>query len=134
MKRLRQFVRTESRGGLLALCLAYSLAIQAMMASIGLGMSAGAAPDEAGFVLCSFASHRSAPAPNDRQTPAPQCPFCFVAAQSAGHFATTGEAPAFPAHAGSLIATISQPFGEGAFVAQLRHRQGEPRAPPPASV
>jgi hypothetical protein len=115
----------------LALSVAYSLAIQAMMASIGLGMSAGAAPDRLGFVLCSYASHQTAP--GDRQTPAPQCPFCFVAAQSAGHFATTGDAPAFPAYAGLLIAALSQPLGEGTFV-PLFHRQGEPRAPPATSV
>ena len=66
----------------------------------------------------------------DRQTPAPQCPFCFVAAQSAGHVATAGEAPAFPAYAGLLVATISQPLGDGTFVPQFRHRHGEPRAPP----
>ena len=134
MKRLRQFVQTQSRGGLLAVYLAYSLAIQATMASVGFGMSAGAAPDPVGFALCGFASHHNAPAPGDRQTPAPQCPFCFVAAQSAGHVATAGEAPAFPAYAGSLIAAVSHPLGDGTFVPQFRHRHGEPRAPPPASV
>lgn len=118
----------------MALYLAYSLAIQAMMASIGLGMSVGAAPDQGGFVLCSFASHRSAPEPGDRQRPAPQCPFCFVAAQTAGHVATAGEAPAMPAYAGILISALSQPMGDGIFVAQLRHRDGEPRAPPAVSV
>jgi hypothetical protein len=134
MRRLRQFVRTRSRGGLLAVYVAYSLAIQSMMASVGLGMSAGASPDQIGSVLCSFALHRTAPAPSDRQTPTPQCPFCFVAAQSAGHVATAGEAPAFPAYAGLLIAAISEPLGEGTFVPQSRHRHGEPRAPPALSV
>jgi len=55
MKCLRQFVRLRSRGGLLTVFVAYSLAIQAVIASVGLGMSAGASPD--GFVLCSFVSH-----------------------------------------------------------------------------
>lgn len=118
----------------MALSVAYSLAIQAMMASVGLGMSAGAAPDQLGFVLCSYVSHQSAPAPGDRRAPTPQCPFCFVAAQSAGHVATAGEAPVFPAYAGLLIAAISQPLVDGTFVPQLRRRQGEPRAPPSLSV
>lgn len=120
----------------MALSVAYSLAIQAMMASIGLGMSAGVASDQLGFILCSYASHRTAPAPGDRQTPAsaPQCPFCFVAAQSAGHVATAGEATAFPVYAGLVIAALSQPLGDGTFVPQFRHRQGEPRAPPAVSV
>ncbi len=117
----------------MAVYIAYSLAIQAMMASVGLGMSAGAAPDLAGFAICSFA-HRTAPAPGDRQTPAPQCPFCFVAAQSAGHVATAGEVPAIPAYAGILIATISRRIGAEPFVPQFRHRHGEPRAPPAVSV
>ncbi|MGB7035837.1 MAG: hypothetical protein WBD71_09935 [Xanthobacteraceae bacterium] len=134
MRRLRQFTRTQSKGGLLAVNIAYSLAIQAMMASVGLGMSAGAAPELAGFAICSFASHRTVPAPGDRQTPAPQCPFCFVAAQSAGHVATAGAIPVFPAYAGILIATISRRIGAEPFVPQFRHRHGEPRAPPAVSV
>ena len=132
MQRLRHFVRTQSRGGLLAVYVAYSLGMQAMMASVGLGMSVGLAPDQAGFVLCSVASHHAAPAPDDRKapSPAPQCPFCFVAAQSAGHVATAGVAPAAPAYAGLAVATISRPLGDGTFVPHFRHRQGESRAPP----
>jgi hypothetical protein len=107
------------------------------MASVGLGMSAGGSPD--GFVLCSFASHQTVnePAQDDgrqKPTPAPQCPFCFVAAQSAGHIATMGEAPAFPVYAGLLSTTILDPIGNGAFVFQLHHWHGEPRAPPTFSV
>jgi hypothetical protein len=137
MKRLRQFVRLRLRGGLLAVFLAYSLAIQAMMTSIGLSMSAGASPD--GFVLCSLASHQTANEPardGDRQkpTPGPQCPFCLVAAQSAGHIATMGEAPAFRAYAGLLSTAILDHIGTGVFVFQLRHGHGEPRAPPAFSV
>ena len=118
----------------MAVYVAYSLAIQGTMASVGLGMSVGAAPDQVGFVLCSFASDQTAS--GDRQTPAPapQCPFCFVAGQSAGHVATAGEAPAFPAYAGVPIAAISHPIGDGTFVPQFRHRHGEPRAPPPFSA
>jgi hypothetical protein len=137
MKRLRLFVRLRLRGGLPAVFLAYSLAIQAMMTSVGLGMSAGASPD--GFVLCSIASHQTANDPardGDRQkpTPGPQCPFCLVAAQSADHIATMGEAPAFPAYAGLLSTAILDPIGTGVFVFQLRRSHGEPRAPPAFSV
>ena len=142
VRRLRQFVRSRSRGGLLAVSVAYSLAIQALMASVGLGMSAGATgvtSDRAGFVLCSFASNQTANVPardGDRQRPgpAPQCPFCFVALQSASHVATVGDAPAFPAYTGLLSAAISDPVGDSAFVSQFRHRDGEPRAPPAFSV
>jgi hypothetical protein len=138
MKRLRQLVRLRSRGGPLAVFVAYSLAIQAMMASVGLGMSAGASPDRAGFLLCSFASYQKAEPTRDggrqKPSPNPQCPFCFVAAQSAGHIATMGEAPAFPAYAGLLSGAILDPVGAGSFVFQLHHKNGEPRAPPAFSV
>jgi hypothetical protein len=123
----------------LAVCVAYSLAIQAMMASVGFGMSVGSTPDRAGFVLCSFAFGQTSNAPAEdggrqKPSPAPQCPFCFSAAQSAGHIATIGEAPAFPAYADLLSAAILDPIGAGAFVFQFRHRHGESRAPPAFSV
>jgi hypothetical protein len=139
MRPVRRFVQSTSNGGLLAVCVAYSLAIQGLMASVGFGMLAGVASDQAGIVLCSLASDEIANAPardSDRQkpSPTPQCPFCFVAAQSAGYVATTGEVPTFPAYAGLLIAAISDPIGDGTFVTQFRHRHGEPRAPPAFSV
>jgi hypothetical protein len=123
----------------LAVLVAYSLAIQAIMASVGLGMSAGAAPDRAGAVLCSLVSNQTVNMPardGDRQkpNPAPQCPFCFIVAQSAGHAVIAGEGPAFPAYFGLLIAAMSDAIGDGAFVSQYRHRHGEARAPPTFSV
>ena len=122
----------------MAVYIAYSVTLQAMMASVGLGMSAGALLDPTGLVLCSFASnHANAPAQgSDRQkpNPAPQCPFCFVAGQSVGNVATVDKASAFPAYVGLPIAAISGPFGDGAFVSRFRHRHGEPRAPPAFSV
>ena len=137
MRRLRQFIRLRSRGGFLAVFVAYALAVQVMMASVGLGMSAGASPD--GFVLCSFTSHQTANEPardngRHKPTPAPQCPFCFVAAQSAGHIAAIGEVPSFPPYAALLSNTILNPLGAGTAVFQLRHSHGEPRAPPAFSV
>jgi hypothetical protein len=137
MRRLRQFVRLPARGGLLTVFVAYSLAVQAVIASVGLGMSASSSAD--GFVLCSFASHQTANEPardggRQKPTPAPQCPFCFIAAQSSGHIATVGDAPAFPAYAGSLSVAILDPIGAGTFVFQLHHAHGEPRAPPTFSV
>jgi hypothetical protein len=119
----------------LAVCVAYSLAIQAGMASVGLGMAAEALGP--GLVFCNFASNANAPArDSDRQkpNPAPRCPFCFVAAQSAGNVATVGKVSAFPVYVGLPIAAISQPLGDGTLVFQFRHRHGEPRAPPVFSV
>jgi hypothetical protein len=121
----------------MAVYVAYSLAIQAVMASVGLAMSVGAASDQAGLVLCSFASSQTADALGGHQhkpAPAPQCPFCFVAGQSAGHVATAGEAPAFLAHAPILIAAISHTIGDATFAPQFHYRQGESRAPPASSV
>jgi hypothetical protein len=123
----------------LAVWVAYSLAIQAMMTSVGLGMSASEEPDRGVLVVCSHGSNQTANMPardGDRQKPnsAPQCPFCFIAAQGAAHVAIAGEGLAFPAYFGLPIAAILDPIGDGAFVSQFRHRHGEPRAPPTFSV
>jgi hypothetical protein len=72
---LRKLLRARRSGSLLALTVAYSLAVQAMMASVGLSMSA---PDQGGHVICSFTSGPSAHPPatsGDRQNPGPQ-PHC----------------------------------------------------------
>jgi len=135
MRHLRQFVRRRWSGGFLAVYIAYSLAIQAMMASVGLGMSMSAVPYQVGFVLCSLGSQQTAPVPGSRApAPAPQCPFCLVAAQSAGHFATTGEPPLLAAYVGAQIAAISHPIDDRTIVLQLRHTHGEARAPPTFSA
>ena len=123
----------------MAVCVAYLLAIQGLMASVGLGMSPNAARDRSGLVLCSSAANQTANAPaqkDDRQNPSPipRCPFCFVAAQSAGYVATTGEVPSFPAYAGLPIVAVSHLLVDGTFVPQVRHRHGAPRAPPAFSV
>ena len=123
----------------MAVCVAYLLAIHGFMATVGLGMSADAPPDWSGLVLCSLASKEIANAParesqRHKPSPAPQCPFCFVAAQSAGHIAIAGEIPTFPSYAGSSSTAILDPVGDGIFVPRLRHRHGEPRAPPAFSV
>ena len=123
----------------MGLCVAYSLAIQAVMASVGLGMSAAAASGDFDFVICSFAAGLNAHAGTDgggqKPAPRPQCPFCFVAAQSDGNVATTGDAPAFPAYAGVQMAdALSGHVGDGKFVPQFRRTAGDPRAPPLLSV
>jgi hypothetical protein len=133
MRCLRHFVRTQWRGGVLAVYVAYSLAVQGLMASVGLGMAAGAAPGPEDFVLCGAASHQGEPA-RDPQAPAPHCPFCFVAAQSAGLVATAGVTPAFPAYASLSIGAVSPRRGDGTSLLQVRYTHGEPRAPPGVSV
>ena len=140
MAGLRQIIRARRSGGLLAVVLAYALAIQALMASVGFGMSAGPAPGQLDFAICSAATAPSAQAPatgQDRQNPGPRpgCPFCFVAAQCAGQAATMGAAPAFPAYSGTPIpGLVSDQLADNLFVPQFRHLIGEPRAPPALSV
>jgi hypothetical protein len=120
--------------GVLAVCIAYALAMQALMASVGLGMSAVAAPGQPGFVICHFASTPAPDRDRQRPNPEPQCPFCFVAAQSAGHVALVGEATALPAYTGLFVASLLNPIGAGIFVPQFRRTTGDPRAPPAFSV
>ncbi len=124
----------------MAVCVAYSLAIQALMMSVGLGMSAAAAPGDAGFFICGLAAGPGAHAPvprGDRQNPAPrpECPFCFVAAQSAGHIATMHDGPAVPGYVGIPIpAVLLDHVAAGLFIPQFRRMVGDPRAPPSVSV
>jgi hypothetical protein len=135
MVSLRQFIRTRRSGSLIVVCVAYALAIQVLMASVGLGMSAAAIPGQADFVICSFAS--APPTDGDRQKPGPQpqCPFCFIAAQSGGQVATVGEAPAFPAYAGLwIVDALSGHISDRKFVPLFRRTTGDPRAPPTSSV
>ncbi|MGB6751344.1 MAG: DUF2946 family protein [Xanthobacteraceae bacterium] len=139
MRGLRKFIRDQKTGSFLAVCVAYSLAIQALMASVGLGMSAASASGQVGFVICSFAhapAIQSPTTPNDKQAPDSQlqCPFCFVAAQSAGHVAALADAPAFSAYTGSLLAGTLGDAGDVSFVPVFHRTLGDPRAPPFISV
>jgi hypothetical protein len=131
---LRRLRRSKRLGSVLALCVAYALAIQAMMASVGTGMSAFAAPGKAGFVIC---SQVSAPAPaGDQHAPgsAPLCPFCFVAAQSAGHFALTGAVPVTPVYTAVAFAGVADLIGRATCVLRFPRKVGDPRAPPAFSA
>jgi hypothetical protein len=138
---LRQFIRARRLGGVIAMSVAYAFTIQGLMASVGLGMSAGAArTGYADFVICSFAPGQNAHAPareGDHQKPAPQpqCPFCFVAAQSSGQVAAVGEAPVLPAYAGlRIVDALTGHIGDSKFVPLFRRTVGDPRAPPTSSV
>jgi hypothetical protein len=135
MIRLRKFIRSGGSSALTVICVAYLLAIQTFIASVGLGMSALAASGPDGSAICSVAL-RHAPAPTDNRRkphPAPQCPFCFVAGQSAGHIALMGPAQPPPAYAGLLIGVVSDRIDE-TFVPRLHRTVGDPRAPPVFSV
>jgi hypothetical protein len=105
------------------------------MASVGLGMSALAANGSDGFAIC---SHASAAAPgSDRQNPNPTlpvCPFCYVAAQCAGHNALVDQALALPAYTDLPITRVADRIRNDRFVPQFRRTVGAPRAPPTFSA
>jgi len=126
-----QHLRRSRSTRVAAICLAYALAVQAVIAGIGAGMSAFAASDKAGFLIC---SQNSAPAPGsagDRQKPSPpSCPFCFVAAQTAAHAALAGAVPAVPAYAALSLVADQGPVERDAYVPRFQRTTGDPRAPP----
>jgi hypothetical protein len=132
MVHLRQFIRTRRSSAVLSAFLAYALALQALMASVGIGMSVFATPGQAGFVICSHAAVGAPAAGREGQkSPStPECPFCLVAAQCSGHMAFADGASAFPAYVAVLVAKITDPICDGAFVPQFRRLAGGPRAPP----
>jgi hypothetical protein len=137
MSGLRQFVRSGRSSQLLALWLAYSLAIQALMASVGFGMSAFAAAGPSSFVFCSHVSEGVALPAGGSQAPKrtpPSCPFCFIAAQSGGHDILVGQAPALPAYVDLQVASLEHRVTNRIFVARFRRVVGDPRGPPTFSA
>jgi hypothetical protein len=135
MKGIRKLMRAR-RGGFLAVALAYALAVQSLLTSVGLGMSAFAAQTQDGFFICShIVGQPPAPGSDDRRpSPTPQCPFCLAAAYGAGNFALSGDAPALPAFAGLPLALVTGHFDEPPLIAQHRRTVGAPRAPPAFSI
>jgi hypothetical protein len=131
---LRRFIRSRLCSRLFALWIAYSLAIQALMAGVGVGMSAFAAPGPDVAIVCSHASAGTPAGDRQNRDSAPLCPFCFVAAQSARYIPLVAEAPALPRHGGLPIAVVSDRVGDAGFVPQFRRTVGAPRAPPAFSI
>lgn len=133
---MRNMIRGRRQGALLALVVTYALALQTVMASVGLGMSAAAASGNDGFALCVHAPDSRSTAPGDRRlpNPAPQCPFCFVAAQSSCDVAAVGGAPPLPAYAALPIAGRLAGDAGNTFVRQFRRTVGAPRGPPVFSI
>ena len=128
MRGLRQFMRTRSSGGLLAVCVAYSLAIQALMASVGLGMSAAAAPGDTGFFICSLAAgpgaHRRRPAATGKTRPATGMSSSASSRRKAPAMSPpTHDGPAFPGYVGIPI--------PAAALALFRDRAIRSPVPPP---
>jgi len=132
---MRKLVRVR-RGGLLAVVVAYALAIQALMTSVGLGMSAFAAPAQSDLVICRHISSGLPASGSDNQNPgpAPQCPFCLVAAYSAGDLALIGQPPGLPHYASLPVVLADDHFRAPALAARRHRTVGVPRAPPAASV
>jgi len=132
--------RSRGRRRIIAGVLAYLLALQGLIASVGLGMSAASAADGIGFVLCSPVTDARPAAPldsgsQDRSDHRPQCPFCFVAAQSAGFLATPGDATIVPADVAREVSALRYGTTGGRIIASsLRRSNGHPRAPPSFSV
>jgi hypothetical protein len=135
MQSMRRLIG-ERRGALLAIALGYALAVQALMTCIGMGMSEFAVPAQSGLVICGHISADLPPRDSDGQkrNSAPQCPFCFVAAYSAGNLALSGETPILPVYAGLPSALAAQHFSEPLLIGQRHRTVGFPRAPPSFSI
>jgi hypothetical protein len=112
------------------------LVFQALIASVGLGMSAAWPFGQPVFDICSVAatSGLDAPAHNNGTDPSshpPQCPFCFVAAQCASHPAMAGDVKDFPAFAVHDVAAPPYASINPRVVhSRLLRATGDPRGPP----
>jgi len=139
MAGLRRLIRARWSGRLLAVSLAYLLATEALIASIGMGMSAVAVPGQPEFALCISVADHSQVAPwdsNDRSKSGhqSQCPFCFLAAQSAVHLATLDGGFASPAYAEPQVTGPHYLTYSGLPAPTLYRTTGDPRGPPQFSV
>jgi len=136
MQAMRKFVGHRRWSALLSIGVAYALAMQALLASVGFGMSAAETPGQDGAVLCLHASDTQPTTPGGKTPePRPQCPFCFIAAQSSCEVAAVGSAPILPAYAGlPLAGRLTAVSGDRGYVPQFRRTVGDPRAPPKFSV
>ncbi|MGO9006900.1 MAG: DUF2946 family protein [Beijerinckiaceae bacterium] len=126
-------------GGLLATGIACLLFVQALMTSVGLGMAAEASGPGDALIVCSASdpSPKALATNDDRRKPSQSshCPFCYIAAQSAGQIATIGHTPFFPAHVAFESADVNYArFIDQIFVLPLRRRISDPRAPPKLPV
>jgi hypothetical protein len=133
---MRTLLRTRRSGCLLLAGIACVLAVQALLASVGLGMSTTSSFGQPVFEICGAAATDSlgVPEPN-KPRHQPQCPFCFIAAQSAAHPAMVPHAKAFPAF--SVCDVAAPPFSDPSHHAvpgRLQRTTGDPRGPPSFSV
>lgn len=137
MQHFRRFIDTRRSSIALALYLSYALAIQAVLGSVGLGMSAGFGSTE--FSICNHVlggDERSPATGGDgqNQNSVPACPFCFLAAQWTATAATTADAPVLPAYPRWFIVAIPSWIDAAAHLPEDRHSSSEARAPPQFSI
>jgi hypothetical protein len=133
---MRRLIRTRWSGGFLAAGVASLLAFQALIASDGLGMSAASPFGPPVLDICSGAAKtgKEELAGNDRTDPfrhPPQCPFCFVAAECAGHPVMAGDVKDLPAFAGRDVA--APPYvstSQRVVHSRLLHATDNPCGPP----
>jgi len=117
--------------------LAYFLFLQGLMIGVGLGMRAGA--DAAGLadtqVICraSTVSLDNAKS-NERHSAHLHCPFCFVAAQSAGQIATVDPAANLARLRFDIRELSYRWFVDRVPALPSRRRTCDPRGPPQFSV
>jgi hypothetical protein len=134
MTGMRALIRTRRSGGFLAAGVACLLAFQALIASVGLGMSAASAFGQPKFEICGATAAHSLDAPEHNDTdPAghrPQCPYCFVAAQCASQPAMVADvkAPAFAVR--DVAASPYAGVNHRAVHGRLHRTTGDPRGPP----
>jgi hypothetical protein len=112
------------------------LVFQALLASVGLGMSVASPFRQPVFDICSATATNGldAPAHNNGTGPSnhpPQCPFCFVGAQCTSHPAVAGDVKHFPAFAIRDVAAASfASINHRVIQRRLLRTTGDPRGPP----
>jgi len=136
MAGMRGLICTRWSGGLLAASVATLLAFQALIASVGLGMSASSLFGQPVFDICSGGAKTGQQEPGrndgtDQSRHPPPCPFCFVAAQCASHPAMAGDVKDIPAFSGrDLAAPPYVSINHRVVYGRPLRTTGNPRGPP----
>ena len=138
MQALRKFGGRRHWGALVSISVAYALAMQALLASVGFGMSAMVVSGQDGTVLCLHAPDSPSTTSHDNDKtphPRPQCLFCFISAQSSCPTAAATSVPILPAYAGQPLAgQLAGDPGGHTYIPQFQRTLGDPRAPPRFSI
>jgi hypothetical protein len=135
MADVKRLTTARSWRRLVARSLGCLLVLQAVMAGIGLGMSASAS-EQTAFEICTSASSHHPGGNQQKSDHRPQCPFCLAATQCGRHYLSAPSVAT--AHSSNVEARVVGVFrvvcNDEISGFCSRRTSGDPRGPPEFSI